>query len=645
MKAENKWIKNQLAVIFKRSGWYWFILSFFCLSSLVIFFSDLLEIIPITPYSGLIDYVIRFMIFEIPASITIFSFIYKEQKEASYSNTKISNIPQVFRWTITLAISALILSILTVTLSDSGKKGIIVNKTQFLISVSYGIISFCLLVFFIRLLLSHMDIKYSFNKTWKRTNKYHILLSNLYLQKSKKLLFNYSHIMNGYAHLIEANFQLLMASMAKNNLSALQKELKKVFIVSNDFYQHFINVKSLEDLALFLSKDNESFLFSKTKEPFNNKENLIEIYYNILLNYKLLIRECSKLGMARIQKQAYTEFTSLNPIKMYNFELERLSEDDFINVRAYYEELIDHYHTSLYEILNEFSDEDTVEYSYLLEKVASTSEYFSDITVITDEQGQDRQRNLYATFINKNLTLLEAIIISATESNNIRFLTESTNILLRYYYTQVPFPTSQAEKIKTMIRGEDGRQVDFLGQFIQSDLKNISEAPQAPHYYKEMILKRIIEIIVLALHKSIEIGHYQCTGYLTKISCSHIIMKDFLNSISEYTNKIIDRQIISYDLNYYHYSINNFSKIHCLQKLLIILGFQSVYKFGDSTVELLSATVNKIFASNHQEVRYMIDKVLAAEKSYGMLAISEFQKEELLSKLGIEAEEIQVKAP
>lgn len=620
---QSKWLNNQRKILINTIGWNIFTLCLLYAVSFYLYFYGFFKNVDIKGNKEIIDYIIRFMIFEIPASITIFSFVYKEQKEASYSNTKISNTWMLFIYTISFSIISLFFSVYTISVNPIKIKDVIENKNHFMVSLILSIFSFALFLFFIINLLRNMDIRHSFKKTFEKTEMFHKLLKKIYSQKDKKLIFDYQHIVNDYAHLIESNFQLLLSSMKKNNLSDIQTELKKIYSLSQDFYQYFINVESINDLSVFLSVDKESFIFSKNKgkTSFNNKENLTEIYNNILLNYKLLIRECSKLGMTRIQKQAYTEFTALNPIMFYNYNFEDLSKADFDNIFEYYVELTEHYHTSLYELLNELSDEGTVEYSYLLEKIASTSSFFKDVTTIDSDAGE-RQKYFNESLILKNLTLLEAITVSAIESNNIKFLTESTNILLRFYYTQVPFPTSQTDSIRKLLRGED--QVNFLDKFINEDLK--SETKITDHYFKSLIVKSIIRIIIHSLHKSIELGHYQCTGYLTKISCSHITIKNFIESIVDYTNKIIDREIISYDFDYYYYSINNFSKVHCIQKMILILGFQIIYKYGDSNADLLSATIKKIFAESDEDIDYMIEKVIEAKNSYGMIAISTDQK-------------------
>jgi hypothetical protein len=626
---KNNWLKNQFKILFNSNGWHNVTLILFLFISFLVFWlTGPLEVLEFNSKKEVLDYVVRFMIFEVPATITIFSFVYKEQKDASYSNTKISNVWKVFYWTIGCSLITLLFSIVTISENPLTSKDIIINKKQFLMSIIYSITSLTLLVIFIVSLIRNMDIRHSFSKTFKRSKKYHKILKDIYDQKKKYNLFDYHPLMNKYNHLIESNSQLLMSSMEKNNLLEIRKELQKVYSLSQDFYQHFINVESIKDLTSFLSQNRNSVVFkiiTSSLEGNSNKDNIIEIYNNILLNYKLLIRKSSDLGITKIQKQAFTEFIALNPVKLYNYDLTNLDKEDFDNALEYYEELTSNYHRSLFEIIKEFSNEDTMEYSYLLEQIAESSNYFEEITSIDDNE-DERIKLLNQSFINKVLTLIEAIIISPIGTNNVKFLTESTNILLRYYYTQVPFPFSESDELKKKLRGEEEQ--DFLDQFINKN-KDLTRSKQTPnHFFKHLIVKEIIRLIIHALHKSIELGHYQCTGYLTKICCSHLTVKNFYQSIIEYTNRIIDRQNISYDLDYYHYSINNFSKFHCIQKMVLILNYQMLYRFGESSVDLLGKTTQKVFL-NVEQLEYMLEKVLAAEKAYGMVAFDKVSSEKI----------------
>jgi uncharacterized protein YihD (DUF1040 family) len=627
-KNENKWAVNQIQTLFKSSGWQYVTLLLFTLFSFYLFLFGKKLAYGLELKKEVLDFVVRFMIFELPASITIFSFVYKEQKDASYSNTKTSRIWTVFIWTVTFSLITLLFSIITISKNPLASPDLIENERQFILSVTYAVISLLLLILFIFFLIRNMDIRNSFNTTFYSTKKYHLLLKNIFDQSKKYHLISYKHLLDKYSHLIESNFQLITSSMERNNLSEIQKELKKIYSLSQDFYQHFINVESIQKLTGFLSQNNNNFILSirKNDKTFNNKDHISEIYNNILLNYKMLIRKSSNLGMTKIQKQAFTEFTYLNPVKLITHKFEDLSKEDFDNILEYYQILTDDYHRALFEILKEFSNENTFEYSYLLEKIADSSGFFEELTSISDENS-DRLKTLHHSFVTKILTLIEAIIISSISANNIKFLTESTNILLRFYYTHVPLPNYQAEGLRKKIRGKG--QEDFLDKFILQN-KDLSKEATSKPYFKAFIVNEILRIIIHSLHKSIELGHYQCTGYLTKVCSSHVKINNFMDSILQYTNKVIDRNDISYDLGYFHYAINNFSKYHCIQKLVLIVSYQMIYKHGNSNLDLLRHTIEKVFL-NEEELKYMIKKVKEAEDSYGMLAIKNIDLEQYVA--------------
>lgn len=615
--------------ITKSNGWLLLTLFLFVVLSVLVFKSNIFSSLSISKKKEMIDYVVRFMIFELPASITIFSFVYKEKKDASYSNIKTSNIWSLFIWTISFSLTTLIFSVITATKTDPALKDEVLSTTHFLITIIYAVISMVLLGFYISSLIRNMDIRYSLHKTIKKTKVYHELLIDFYKKENNKSFSKYQYLITSYNHLIESNFQLIMAAMSRKNLSDIQSELKEIFALSKDFYGTFIDVESVQDLSKFMNIEMKKNSNKDKKNQIYNKENLIDIYNNILLNYKLLIRESSKMGMTVIQKQAYSEFSSLNPVKFYSYDFEQVTQEEFNNLLEFYNEIIKSYHTSLFETMKEFSNENTVEYSYLLEKVSDSSEFFEDLA--KNEQFSSKNAEVfYKSLLDKNLTLLEAIIVSPIELGNVKFLTESTNILLRFYYTHIQYPDYQSKMIRNKLKKDDKSELEglaFINQYIDAneDIKN-SERVSNP-YFKMEIANSIIRIIIRSLHKSIELGHYQCTGYLTKISCSHLTIKNFLNSIVEYTSQIVEREIISHDLDYYHYSINNFSKIHCIQKMILILAFQIISRYGNSNFELLKNTIRSLCLE--EEFEYMLEKVESADKSYGMISISSENKEKL----------------
>ena len=629
----------RLEILLRTYGWIWFTLFLFIVFSTWLFNLSTFKGLEISAKKEIMDYIIRFMIFEIPAIITIFTFVYKEKKEASYSNIKTSNILKFFIWTISFSAMTLFFAIFTIY-ENPVENNVIDNFHHFLITLSYSIISLILLILYLSSLLRNMDARYSFKKTFSQTTDLHNFLKYIY-KLEKSALFKYQHLMLKYNHLIEADFQLLTFSISRKNISDIEKELERVFILTKDFHQNFIDVESFKKLGRFFELTDNDFLlsrvllkmlgykkYSKTFIPINNKENLLEIYKNILMNYKMLIRESSHNGLTNIQKQAFKEFMMLNPVKVYIQLEEDISDSTFNIILAYYEELTKHFHTSLFEIVKEFSDENTVEYSYILENITDTTEFFDDITLISDGTNE-KHRRLYNSFVVKVLSLVEVLIIWSIETNNVRFLTESTNMLLQFYYTHIEYKDFSSALLRKRLRGR--KEENLLEQFINQnkDLTSKNIESIKGYHFRRFTVNRIIEIIILALHKSIELGHYSCTGYLAKISVSHLKIVNFLDSIISYANTLIDRNTISYHFGYYHYTINNFSKIHCLQKMTVLLEFQILYKYGKSANdEKLEEVLRHIFLDNKKDLTYMIVKI--KEAKYGMISIND-QIEEIIT--------------
>lgn len=116
--------------------------------------------------------------------------------------------------------------------------------------------------------------------------------------------------------------------------------------------------------------------------------------------------------------------------------------------------------------------------------------------------------------------------------------------------------------------------------------------------------------------------------------CVDLFMRDMtIRNLSYHTMrwyKIVDRSIISYDFEYYHYSINSFSKIHCLQKMTLILAYQIIYKTGGNVSKELQQLIKIVFENNKNELEYIINTILPAKDFYGMTAIENVSKNKLL---------------
>lgn len=76
-------------------------------------------------------------------------------------------------------------------------------------------------------------------------------------------------------------------------------------------------------------------------------------------------------------------------------------------------------------------------------------------------------------------------------------------------------------------------------------------------------------------------------------------------------------------MGYYHYSFNNFSKLHCLQKLILLVSYQTIGRVGESiSKDKLKELIQILFLNNDKELYYMVEKINAASKSYGMITIN-----------------------
>ncbi|WP_077215199.1 hypothetical protein [Bacillus dakarensis] len=589
------------------------------------------------PNEKILDYFIRIFMFVIPAVITIFTFVYREKKDASYSNLKTSNIITLFLYTVSLSILTLVYSISTsVELSNITKSSQINSDTviRFQITFSLGFLTFLLLIVYFYYLLRNMDIRYSSKKTLKKTLKLHNFIKYLYLNDNKKE-FSYKHLFEEYNHLIESNFQLIIAAISRKNFSNIENELKNLFALSNDYFSTYIDITSEKNLKRLLSVTEKDLLYKKVfsldfrvtestelEEDLSEKiyymDNLIEVYKTIVYSYKTLIREASTNGVTNIQKTSLLEFSRLNPVKFYKFELENLQVEEYVWINNYYQELARCYQTALFEIIKEFSDEKTVEYSYLIEQISKSIGLFNSLDIFKGKNDQ-QFKNFYSSLLKKQLQLLESLFIWSVETNNVRFLTESMNLLLNQYYSHVHYPDGLENEVKEKLTKE----TSILNRYNYSaDLVTGIKDYSSNGIFKELAVTGVIKIILHSLYKSIEIGHYACTGYIIKVSMSHFTIKNYLKAISGFIKKILERRNNDFDLGYYHYSFNNFSKLHCLQKLILLVSYQILGRVGKSYKDELKELIKILFLNNDKELLYMVEKINAASKSYGMTTIN-----------------------
>jgi hypothetical protein len=613
--------------------------------SLYLFFTEPLYIslrnYYLYPNQLMLNYSIRFLIFVIPATIAIFTFVYKEKKDASYSNLKTSNITQWFICTICFEVLALFFSITTITeFPDETTKSLIgYPNHHYQMSIIFTFITLVAMIAYSTFLFIHMDIHYSFKFTSNKNVRLHRILKYFYKNENSKYNINYNYLFNSYNHMLESNFQLVIAAISKKNLSNVEDEIKKLFALTKDFYSTFIDVSSLKYLSKLLNEKNEDKMFIKdisiikkflnqdetNEEALENsvkyQEKLIEVYKTILYSYKMIIREASKNHVTDIQKLAYIELSALNPIKLFKFNINEIDGDTFVNVYYYYLRLSDCYQAELFETIKEFSDEKSVEYSYLLNHITSSVKFFESINTL-EKNESEYQLIFYTSLINKEINLIQSLLVRAVEINNVRFLTESMRLLLDLYYTHVKKPDDIEKTISKKLKKEN----EIFERYVPLTTNSNVSSKKYNGVYRELIAKSILKIILHSLYKSIELNNYGCTGYLIKVSVSHITMKNYLKEIQDFIQIIIERKNLIFNMNYFHYSFNSYSKIHCIQKMVLLLAYQFIYRYGHVHKNDLQDIVKIVFLENKDDLNYMLEKIDSASKSYGMVSITDKTK-------------------
>ncbi|WP_411954770.1 hypothetical protein ACKXGF_02825 [Alkalibacillus sp. S2W] len=580
---------------------------------------NLTQLLSISPDEELLTFISRFLIIQITVTITIYSFVYKEKKEASYSNLRNSRINNSFIITVLLSFLTLFFSLITMYSISPDSNG----SNFFINTFIFWLISITMLGLYLWFLFSDMDISNALKRNLKKTKNYQELITDIANQEGKFLL-NYSHILQDYNTIVESNFQLIISLIEKNKFSDIEVRQFDLYQVTNEIHSEYVHNSDLISFYKFLN--------SKT-----NKKELINLYKNVLLNYKLLIRTASKHKMTNLQKKAYKEFLSLSPIKLYKSDLRELEDKEFKLLWDYYDELTSEFFTSQLDILKEFSNESTIENSFFIEQLNSNetlNEFLLEMSTIekNNEKDYKNKDRLYRTFIDETYNFLESVIMWAVEEDQIKFLTESTSMLLDYYYTHIQNADYQIKNIRKQF--SDSNEETFLEDFISKNKNYYNHNIYSNNsIFKELVWERTNFVMIEALYKSIEIGHYRCSGYIIKIVCTHFKFKNMLDFLNTYLKRSVFRENQKSDSLLHHSTINKHSFVHCFQKLVVLLSYQMFFKhtLDDEIMNKLTEMIKIIFLNNRNDLYYILDKIDQAKDKYGMVSIAPSQRNKILN--------------
>ncbi|OAK45032.1 hypothetical protein [Bacillus wiedmannii] len=528
----------------------------------------------------------------IPLSFTIFIFAYREQKDIAYSLLKRKNSFSMIGFISSLA---LLVIAMIIFVPASGTSISLPKYYVFLICI----ISIVWIYFSIKI--------------------YNIILRSINALKEFK--YNLSVINKGMTRV----FEIINndANLKKNEYKSskkIQKELKRITIAAEINFQILIakdKFKLSTDFTNSLKLINKTLIepvikINNNTDSFNkitpySGTSYFHLYVLILKNLNHLLEITTKNGQDFEVNMITETFCSIKPFAFStNTELAR----NWLIYRHLSQNSL-YEHTSLVSLFKGFFDE-----------------YFFSVyrlTVSFYEQNDNRFINILGNLIkqefdnkrffseNDFLSLTTAIFIRTIEANNLKTLTDITNTYLKYL--QEARISTSSNNIKVHNKG-----IAFK-RFNQKRIISFDH-----------LEPKILKIIFLGIIKSIELGHYNCAGFLIKA-----LVKNFnqekLNRITKYLFTDIKNMQPDLELSKKLTKIlplgltfSPASYEYCFLKTILLLRLQQ--EFVTKEKKIISIPPNKLmdlsyFFQDHQinYLNYLLDKVNNLHSTYGLLAL------------------------
>lgn len=593
----------------KLNLWYLFKISskssiflFFGALGYLLFFMLFFFLIPERKYSCDVEFlhnIVRIITVMLPISIAIFTFAYKETKEAAYINLETSNIILPFVLVNTSSILTLAGSLFLLWKEPPQ------SNNHFIFIIIHTALNILLFIWYFYILINNMDVKKTLKKSLEQTLK----MENILYINLRKQIISPKRTLNVLKHFSsynERNFHLFNKLLKRGHFIINGEIKRNLLSINKNFNSHFITNSDTDIIIKFYNKNPRSV------------QKVGKIYNHILLNYRIIIRGAIDNKLTVLEYELINDMFKLSPLHIIDTHNEKTGNS--LNKLA--EEIIKHFFTANFELIVELSNEDTVEFSYLLDRIYNSS---SEIIAIKKTMQVSKQKSIIKYYYKEFLNLLEAITIWSMESKKIHLLTESINIIL-LISNSLKNKTTITDNAQTL---RSSLSNDFLDEIektfnIKFDKKNFQPIKQKNNerftkndYKHNLIEKDLLDIIYKALLKSIELSYYGSTGYLLKILVSYFQTNIINQFTKDFYNNMVKKTEATFDLRYFHYTINKSSKKYCLNKMIVLISNQILYRKNDTqTHKLLSNNIEE------KDFIYILKKLKNAGKAYGLLSIN-----------------------
>lgn len=580
--------------------------------------------------SNLINsHVFRYIIFLIPASVTLYVFTYRERKEAFYNSTQTNFVTDLFYIQLSVSLFNLVAIIVHVfspwealKTNNQGVFIIILSFITLILVFSYGVVLFSSINF--TLFMTKLNRK-SKKKTELLIDSLEIAYPKrqytLYTEIEEEEIFIDDYVEEGFYYkshikvdpsdfieqlcsMIESQYQLLDSSLKKSSQTSISDSYELIHRNAEEIFQNIINFSSND-------KTNELVgLILNSKKKFKL---IVDLYQTLVFRIKELINESNKESFTKLNQEFIHSLFSFTPTYLKSARKENFKKNVIETVDDYEEKLMNIFFGVIFDLFISSVKNDNLEFSYILEEYYDVVKSKIDIEVAAGEDSIEK-------FTKKLHDLEISLAAWAITHNELKVLTETIIVILRHTKNKSTKLIESSELSESTDSKDDTEKqevkkvtVNFTTAYSNLPEKKDSKVTN----YKNSYLKNLIYLMI----KGHELGYYQIVGYLVKVTCSNFESKDILAQLVEiYKTELSkpkdDMEKITKNHGFYHYILHEFSFEHCFKKTftLIKIHLEDIDTKGNFEVP-------GQYFNNEQEQAYFEGKILAAGKEYGMLSV------------------------
>jgi hypothetical protein len=597
--------------------------------------------------NDLYENITKILILLLPSSIAIFTFTSKERKDASSFGLKTSNSTFGFVSVIFFSFTAFsFLSMYKILYSNTNANNEFYQKLSSILNdyfhfetlgigfslfnLSLGILFFGINLF--QLITSH-NIENTFRKSVLKTEKSFLKLTRYYKynlgKRTKKI-----KLITNTTNLIESNFQYLKTLTEAGHYRLIKEHQDKLILINDQFLNRIITPTDKDELIRFVYSYHNGYVYLLELDELEDiAEKLIDSYSVILSHYKDTIGIAASKNLVDLQRRLIKALLINAPVALLDTSADMQKNPLF---RGYVNDICRKYFEILFLTVTNNEYKDVMNYSSLTEIVSS-----NEIPLTELRRGGIGRTSPIHTSYHDNLTLFfEYLIMWSIEKQSNNHLTETVNALLKVRNsiikrnnTKVTEEKNDTEIDLSNIKESAASFKDLFDnklklsdEFLNSiDLNNEEKIYELPTEQMDKTGTSIIETgfifnILLGLLKSVELNYYGLSGYLIKILLTNFNNDDINSTLELFYDKITNDDHIDFisDTGYFHYSFARHSLDYCLNKLVLLITLQQIYKgsvpFKINSYKPLLETI---------DFPYLKEKINSAGNKYGMLSINQ----------------------